>query len=69
MRNRVLDKLKGPNTPLNKCEGQYYVRKMLMSGIFNGFQQKVETIVSSTKFIHCNTDNVNLVTISNVNNF
>nr|XP_022908711.1 zinc finger MYM-type protein 1-like [Onthophagus taurus] len=47
--------------PIEKCIGQGYDGANVMSGIYNGLQQKIKNIQQNAEYVHCASHNLNLV--------
>ncbi|XP_022908799.2 uncharacterized protein [Onthophagus taurus] len=47
--------------PIEKCIGQGYDGANVMSGIYNGLQQKIKNIQQNAEYVQCASHNLNLV--------
>ncbi len=61
MKNKILTILQELNISLEKCVGQGYDGANVMSGTYNGLQQKIRNIQQNAEYVHCASHNLNLV--------
>lgn len=61
MKNKILSILDEMKIPIEECIGQGYDGANVMSGIYNGLQQKIKNIQQNAEYVHCASHNLNLV--------
>lgn len=59
--NQVTSLFIEKNIDLKKCVGQGYDGASVMSGVYNGVQQRIKNIQPNAEYVHCATHNLNLV--------